>query len=221
MEPIDYLHLQMELEGIQVRDGNLIRRIHSEVEDFPLVLSAHLNNGDKIVYFDETIPSALYDKLTASNLHSFDIALTAEEFDLYGIKTKVGSFKTYTFQENYADVEAQHVKCFRRDDPKVIDFGFGGLAEKVFAIERDGVILSACVSSRQNLKSAESWVFTHPRHRRKGLALQVVTAWARSVLQEGKIPFYSHAVENIGSSRVASKMRLVHLYNETVLEKVL
>ncbi len=219
MKPIDYLHLQMELEGIRVSGGNLITRAHPAVEDFPLVLVADFNSGEKVVYFDDTIPRVVYDRLEVSNLQVSEIALAAKEFSSCGINTEVGSFKTYIFPENYTDVEVELVKCFQQDDPKVIDFGFNSLAEQVFAIEQDGKIISACVSSRQNKQSAESWVRTDPEHRGKGLAQQVVSAWARSVLREGKTPFYSHAVENFGSSRVAYKLNLVHVYDETVLEK--
>ena len=116
------------------------------------------------------------------------------------------------------DIETENVKCLDRDDPKVADFGFAGLGESVFALEYDGKILTACVSSRENEKVAESWVFTAPEHRGQGLALQVVTAWASRVLREGKIPFYSHVVENVASSKVAEKLRLIHLYDESVLE---
>lgn len=68
-------------------------------------------------------------------------------------------------------------------------------------------------------KKSKSWVLTAPEHRGQGLALQVVTAWAAAVLRDGKIPFYSHAVENIASYKVADKLGLLQLFNETVLEE--
>ena len=216
----DYLYAQMELEGIQVSDTNLITRIHPEVEDFPLVLMACIRDKKKLLFFDDTLSPALIKKLAARNLDSFGITSIAEELHSNGIETKLNNFKTYAFPENFVDRAAQKVKCLHSDDPKVLDYGFGGLAEKVFAIENNGKIISACVSSRQNEKAAESWVLTAPEHRGQGLALQVVTAWAGSVLQDGKIPFYSHAVENIASYKVADKLRLVHLFDETVLEEV-
>jgi len=220
MKPIDYLHLQMELEGIQVCDGNLITRIHPDVENFPLVLYAHTWDQEKVIYFDDMLPSALYYKLAAGDLQSFKIQTTVEEFNIIGINTKVNRFKTYKFPENFKVSKTKNVRCLRRDDPKVVAFGFNRLADEVFAIEQDGKIASACVSSRQNSKSAESWVFTHPDYRRKGLAQQVVMAWAGRMLREDKVPFYSHAVENIGSANLANRLKLVHLYDETVIEKV-
>jgi predicted GNAT family acetyltransferase len=112
------------------------------------------------------------------------------------------------------------VKCFSQEDSKVIAFGFNGLADKVFAIEKDGMLVSACVSSRQNSKSAEAWVFTHPGYRRKGFAQQVVTAWAGSLLKEGLVPFYSYEVENTNSALLAKRLKLIQVFEETVIEKV-
>jgi RimJ/RimL family protein N-acetyltransferase len=222
MKAVDYLHLQMELEGIQNCGGNLITRMFPEVEDFPLILLAQTKDHQKILYFDEQIsPIALKNKLTKVDLQSFEVGYAVNAFHSYGIRTQVGRYKTYIFPEMFRDAEAKRVKCLRQDDPKVIAFGFDGLAEQVYAIEESGKIISACVSSRENKKSAESWVFTDPEHRGKGLAAQVVKAWARSVLREGKVPFYSHAFENIGSAKLAKKLLLVHMYEETVIEYVI
>jgi hypothetical protein len=214
----EHLYEQMELEGIQVSGSNLIGRTNANVEDFPLVLLADIRNRKKLLFFDDTLPAELLEKLADRNPQSFDITSIAEELRIFGIETKADSFQTYTFPKSYIDRPAEHVKCLQRDDPMVTDFSFGGLGEKVFAIVDDGVILSACVSSRENQKAAESWVYSSPEHRRKGLAQQVVTAWAGSMLQDGKTPFYSHVLENIPSYKVAKKLGLLHLYDEHVLE---
>ena len=212
------LYDQMKLEGIRVSGSHLIERAHDNVEDFPLALFARIRDEKSLVFFDDTLPPTLLEKLVARNWDLFEITSIAEEFRIFGIETKANSFQTYTFSIKFLDREVENVKCWHRDDPKVIDFGFGGLGEQVFAIEHNRKIISACVSSRENEKAAESWVFTAPEHRGQGLALQVVTAWAAAVLRDGKIPFYSHAVENIASSKVANKLRLIHLFDETVLE---
>jgi RimJ/RimL family protein N-acetyltransferase len=218
MKTEDYLFLQMELEGIRVSGRNLITHTHPDVEEFPLVLLADFRSKKKLLFFDDTLPPALIENLVLRNLDSFGITPIAQEFSNFGIETKSSNFKTYTFLESFMDRDAKNVKCLHRDDPIVADFGFGGLGEQVYAIEYDGKIISACVSSRENEKAAESWVFTAPEHRGQGLALDVVSAWAGSVLQDGKIPFYSHAVANIASFKVADKLRLIHLFDETVLE---
>jgi predicted GNAT family acetyltransferase len=86
-------------------------------------------------------------------------------------------------------------------------------------VEAGGVILSACVSIRQNTECAEAWLFTAAEHRRKGLAQLVVTAWARDMMKAKLGPFYSHKLENIASVRLANKLGLVPVFEEIVIEK--
>lgn len=218
MNPNNYLHLQMELEGIKRCADNLIARASQDVDEFPLILLASTSDGQKFIYFDNSLPSVLRDKLSLVDLQSFKIESAIEAFDLFGINTKSGRFKTYIFPSNLVAADFGNVKCFSQHDPKVIAFGFTGLADKVYAIEQEGVILSACVSSRQNSKSAEAWIFTHPDHRRKGLAQQVVTAWAGSLQREGIVPFYSHEAKNTNSANLANKLNLIRIFDETVIE---
>ena len=112
------------------------------------------------------------------------------------------------------------VKCLDRTDPKVIAFEFHGFTDKVYAIENEEMILSACVSSRQNHKAAEAWVMTNPDHRKKGLARQVVVAWAEGIRQDRLIPFYSHNSKNINSAMLAKSLGLTPVFEETVIELV-
>ncbi len=93
-----------------------------------------------------------------------------EVLEMYGIHAKANQFRTYLCLDGFRDAEFGEAKCYSQDDPKVSAFGFSGLADKVFAIEQDGEIVSACVSSRQNATCAEAWVFTHPDqwHREAG-----------------------------------------------------
>jgi hypothetical protein len=220
MKPIDYLHLQLELEGIKAGSGNLITRASPDVGEFPLVLSASTADKQKYIYFDSSLPIALYEKLIASDPQSFEIEYAIEVFNSFGISTKSGHFKTYIFPDDFTAVDIENVQCLNQDDPKIVDFGFSGLADQVYANEHEGIILSACVSSRQNFNAAEAWVFTHPDHGGKGLAQQVVTAWASSLQRKGIIPFYSHALENTNSANLASKIGLILIFEESVIDHV-
>ncbi len=220
MKPLEYLHLQMELEGIKRVSSNLITRTSQDIDDFPLAIIAQTTDEESLIYIDELITEELRHKLS-SNLQAFSVEKTIEVFEKSGIQTKASHFRTYTFPESIEPKNIELVKCYSQDDPKIITFGFNGLAEKVFAIESEGVILSACVSSRQNSKAAEAWVFTHPEYRRKGLAQQVVMAWARNMQKEGLVPFYSHNVENINSALLARRLNLFQVFEESVIEKLL
>jgi GNAT superfamily N-acetyltransferase len=210
----------MKLEGIKIKNRNLITRLTPSVSEFPLIIFARTSDDQDLVYFDDTLPSALCNKLNASNLQFSNAKSAIEILQSFGINATLEQFKTYTFPDNFAVAKIDNVSCLSHDDPKVVAFGFSGLADKVYAIEQEGMILSACVSSRQNSKCAEAWVFTHSEYRRKGLAQQVVMAWANSLLREGLIPFYSHKIENTTSANLANKLNLVHVFNETVIAKV-
>jgi hypothetical protein len=220
MKPIDYLHLQMKLEGIQRVSNDFIARASPNVDDFPLILLARTSDGESLICFDELISSEIRDQLPRDDLKSFKTESTIEVFKKSGIHAQVNHFKTYIFQDSFESANVEMVKCFSQDDPKIVSFGFTGLADKVFAIEQEGMILSACASSRKNSTSAEASVFTHSDHRRKGLAQKVVTAWARSMQKEGLTPFYSHIIENTNSALLAKRLNLIEVFEETVIEKV-
>lgn len=78
----------------------------------------------------------------------------------------------------------------------------------VSAVIRDGIIVASCVSARENGRAGEAWVRTHPAYRRRGYARQVTAAWAKRLLSLGKIPFYSHRLDNPGSAGVARSLGL-------------
>ncbi len=220
MKPIEYLLRQIELEGIQRVANDSIARISPNIDDFPLVLLACTADGQSLICFDDLLPVELRDQLSKSDLQFSKTESAIEIFRKSGINAQANLFKTYIFPGNFISANVSNVKCFSRNDPKVVAFGFNGLADKVFAIEQDGTILSACVSSRQNSASAEAWVFTHPDHRRKGLAQQVVTAWAGNMRKEGITPFYSYNADNTSSALLAKRLNLIHVFDETVIEKV-
>ena len=220
MKPIEYLLRQMELEGIQRVSNDLITRITPNTDDFPLILLASTSDREILLCFDELISEEIRNKLSKDDLLAFKTESALEVFEKAGIHAKANHFKTYIFPDNFEPKNIETVNCFSHDDPQIIAFGFNGLGDKVFAIENEGVIVSACVSSRQNSTSAEAWVFTHSNHRRKGLAQQVVTAWARSVKKEGLTPFYSHNIENVNSALLAKRLKLIEVFEETVIEKV-
>jgi predicted GNAT family acetyltransferase len=100
------------------------------------------------------------------------------------------------------------VSCLSKQESLVQEFGFGNFAENVFVIERDGKVVSACVSTRENEQCGEAWVYTDPKYRKHGFAHQVVRAWARQILKAGKVPFYSHKIENTASAHLAKRLEL-------------
>jgi RimJ/RimL family protein N-acetyltransferase len=109
---------------------------------------------------------------------------------------------------------------YQKQDPRLQAFGFDGLGEHVFGIEHDGQVVSACVSARENELCGEAWVQTAPDHRRQGLAGKVARAWAKSLMDTGKIPFYSHAAGNEPSAGLAKRLGLQFIFEEINLSPI-
>ena len=83
MKPLDYLSLQMRLEGVQRGSGNFITRTSPGDNEFPLVLQAHTADGQEIVCFDERLPPALYYRLMSDSLPSFKVESAFAVFALF------------------------------------------------------------------------------------------------------------------------------------------
>ena len=112
------------------------------------------------------------------------------------------------------------VICVSKHDPKVTAFGFDSFAEEVYAIERNGVLVSACVSTRENKECGEAWVYTDIDFRNQGLAQKVVNVWAGSLMDAAKVPFYSHVRENVSSASLARKLGLQPVFEEISITQV-
>lgn len=220
MKPFDYLLLQLALEGIRHLSGNTIAPAFPGMDDFPLVISARTSDGEHLIAFDELLPGSIRRQLPEADLRAGRTDTTVAVLEKSGIPTRTGHFKTYIFPDGSRSAQVAAVVCLPQADPRVMAFGFNGFTDQVFAIDQDGAILSACVSSRQNAQSAEAWVRTHADHRKKGLARQVVTAWAAHLQQAGLVPFYSHNIENTGSAHLARSLNLIPVFEETVIEKI-
>ncbi|MGH7448604.1 MAG: GNAT family N-acetyltransferase [Longimicrobiales bacterium] len=69
--------------------------------------------------------------------------------------------------------------------------------------------VSVCCSVRITPHAHEAGVETHPDFRRRGHAAAAVAAWARAVLEMGRVPLYSTSWENDSSRAVASRLGLI------------
>ena len=218
MNPLDYLRLQLRLEGREIIGDNLLKQVEVVPdEEMPLFLIAQLADENLVAYFDEESPTELREALQTrlSNFSFPNIDTFSPFLQSRNISFEVGHYKTYIFPERYASFKNEAVARLSKHHSKVQDFGFDGFAESVFAIERDNKIVSACVSTRENNFCGEAWVYTDPEYRSQGFAQKVVGAWAASLLSAGKIPFYSHKTGNTASARLASKLKL-----QPVLEEI-
>lgn len=223
MNPLEYLRLQLQLEGKEILHGNLLKQVQVVPgEEVPLLLIAQLADENPVAYFDEALPAEVWEELTKQvsditfpNIEPLSVCLQNRKLSF-----EVGHYKTYIFPEEYAVFKDEAATCYSKHDPKVKDFGFDGFAEAVFAIERDGKLVSACVSIRENNFCGEAWVFTSERYRRQGFARKVVSAWAESLISAGKVPFYSHKIQNVESANLAKRLGLQPAFEEIVFARL-
>jgi hypothetical protein len=215
MNALTYLLLQMGLEGKGLVGRNTIRQIQVVPgEELPLLLLAQLADRTLVAYYSESLPSDLQAQLSVcvSSIEFPEVDPILGALKSHAIRAGTGHYKTYLFPPQMAP--NPEVTCLSKVDQKVQAFGFDGFAQRVYAIERDGRIISACVSVRENQNCGELWVYTDPAHRKQGLARKVVSAWAHSLISTGKIPFYSHNIENTASASLAGALQLQPAFEE-------
>jgi GNAT superfamily N-acetyltransferase len=95
----------------------------------------------------------------------------------------------------------------------------------IFTWERDAWVVkvnsrvvSKAISVRQNADSAEVYVETHPDFRNRGYGRQTVTAWARDILNSGRVPFYSYHLSNRASASLAGRTGVIRFADVVVYE---
>jgi hypothetical protein len=221
MEPMDFLLLQMRLEGIRLTRENLLASPSAVSDDHPLALFVKTSDGQVASFFSEILSSELRETLylNAKRVRFPVIDPVPELFTTAGVAIRIEHFKTYRFPKNGLNMDTPAIRCLPKQDLRILDFGFGGFADDVYAVDEEGVIVSACVSARQNEECAEAWVFTAETHRCRGLAQHVVTAWSRSIQAKKLIPFYSHAFDNVPSAKLAEKLGLFPVFEEVQIQQ--
>jgi RimJ/RimL family protein N-acetyltransferase len=221
MEPRAYLHLQLRLEGKQVFRECLLRQVEVVPdEEVPFLLIAKLANQKMVVYYDEAISSDLQKELAASisEVRFPNVDPLLDILEEHNFQYEVGHYKTYVFPSLSGN--DGEVLCLSKQDSRVRTFRFDGFAQHVYAVARNGRLVSACVSTRENDRCGEAWVYTDPNYRNQGFAQQVVRAWAGSLMEAGKIPFYSHKIENEASANLAHRLGLQLVFEEIAINQV-
>jgi hypothetical protein len=221
MQPLEYQHLQMRLEGIGLDENGRLIPLHENAGEFPHFIFFQGDDGERVQYFSASLPceTQLEIKRQSTFLEFPNVQPVIDILNCRNIQFKTGYFKTHRFPKDFQSPKSELAKPFARRDPKAISFGFNGIADTVYAVEQGGAILSACISIREDEYCAESWVFTAPEHRRKGLAEAAVSLWATEMLKMGKVPFYSYAMDNIPSARLANKLGAIPIFEIVVLEE--
>ncbi len=209
----------MRLEGKSLSSGCFMRQVEIVPdEEMPLMLIARLANEESVAYYDEAISPALQKQLSTIDIDFTKVDTLQAALKRLNIRCEVGHYKTYIFPSQPA-MEAD-VVCLSKHDPNVKAFGFDGFANEVHVIAENDRIVSACVSTRENQSCGEAWVYTMPEYRKQGFAQKVVRAWARSLMEAGKVPFYSHNIKNEASANLAKKLGLLPVFEEISVTQV-
>ena len=220
LNPLDTLHLQLRLEGKSLVGIDRLRQVEIVPdEETPLMLLAQLVDQEIVVYYDEVLQPELYAELVAQ-IHDISFPIINPLLGFLKTQTisfEVGHYKTYIFPPRFADSAITDVACCSKHDIKIQAFGFDSFAEQFYAIERDGKIVSACASTRENELCGEAWVFTETEHRNLGFAQKVVSAWAHGLISKSKVPFYSHKIDNLASANLAKRLELQPVFEEIVI----
>ena len=165
MNLLDYLHLQLRLEGMQVFNGSFLRQVEIVPDEEMLLMAiVSLASNELVAYYDAALTPELRDRLE-KQIHALNFPHIDPIIDLLksqNTEVEFGHYRTYTFPERFRNAEVAEVKLYPKTDPKIQAFDFGGFTEQIHAIERDGKIVSACVSAKENSRGSEAWVFTDP-----------------------------------------------------------
>ena len=153
MNPLEALQLQLRLEGFEIIHSNRLRQVDVVPDEaMPLALLARLSDGQVTVYFDESLTPNLYLELMerAQHIKFPTIHPLLEIFAEQDIPVHVGHYKTNVFPATFLEFVSEDVECRSKNDPQIQKFGFGDFAGQVYAIEREGRVVSACVSTHED-----------------------------------------------------------------------
>lgn len=205
------LELQLELECIRVENGNSLVPFSCPNPDPPPRLLVARYDGITAMLFRYDLLSHLREELDrlsgGSPEQLFDDEHAAKAIlSLDAPCEAVWQGMTYVVATTFAP--GAYADAVRLPDENEI-------GTSVFGVIRDDKVVSACSSSRENVRSAEAWVWTEPEYRGRGYAQQSVAAWARDLQERGKVPFYSHHIDNDASRKVAGKLKLKQFLSAT------
>ena len=205
------LELQLELECIRVDNGNTLVPFSCPNPDPPPRLLVARYDGVTAMLFRYDLPSHLREELDRLSGGSPDQLLDDEQaakaiLALDAPCETVWRGMAYVVATTFApDTCAGAVRLPDENE----------IGTAVFGVIRDDRVVSACSSSRENDTSAEAWVWTEPEYRGRDYAQQSVAAWARDLQERGKVPFYSHHIDNDASRSVARKLKLKQFLTAT------
>lgn len=217
MDALSLIHLQLAIECIGLDPEGMLVRIPGPDPDEIGQIKAYRHAGGYTAYCRQDLPASLLAQVRTlgaeSAFHDREAVKAILAVDCPC--THVEVYHTYVFPDTrtrYPCPDVVRLGAHHAGLIQAYNEGMDVVGRAVFAVIRDGKIVSTCVSARENDSAGECSVFTLPEYRRRGHGRQVTAAWGAHLRQEGKVAFYSHTEENLASLAVAQSLGLRHSF---------
>ncbi|MCU0522321.1 MAG: hypothetical protein MUF84_16700 [Anaerolineae bacterium] len=225
MTPDDYVAMQLRLECIGFdEDGRLIRIAGPDPDDLGRVYAYRHGDGF-CLYVRADMPAALYRALQDLGAQAaFEDAAAVQAILAPDVPCDdVSQWRTYRLTSPDPGLRSGVITLTEAHQPLMDAYHPGTTLGKwpIYAVVTQdpgdvSAIRAACVSVRENDETAESYVYTDPAWRGRGLGRQVTAAWGAGVLARGKVPFYSYLMTNEASARLVQGLPSVYCFDSVV-----
>jgi GNAT superfamily N-acetyltransferase len=213
MEPSQLIRLQLAIECIGLnKDGFLVRTPGPDPDDIARVyIFEHKVGFD--VYFRHDVPSPIREQIRVLTPERafHDREAVKAVLAVHSPCPEVGVWQAYTCPDTLTPgqfpgairLEEAHRALIERYQVEM-----DVTRRAIYAVIQDGRIVSTCLSVREHEQAGECYVYTVEPYRGRGFGKQVTAAWAYHLRQQGKIAFYSHALDNPASQAIARGLGL-------------
>lgn len=214
MNAIDLIRIHLELECLATAPDGLLHTLPcADAVSAPRFYAA-LHPGGCVRYYRGDLPTPLRYRLES-------LSPTTALQDHARVKAILGDHQpcetvwhgmSYVFPVRISEGQFPDAVRLTEQHRPLIDLYHPEMVVEgrtVYGVIVDNRLVSTCESSRENRVAGEAWVQTRAEYRGRGYAAQATFGWARDLRAQGKIPFYSHRVDNPASQRVAETMALL------------
>jgi hypothetical protein len=217
MHPLSYLHFQMQLAGKGLNGHRMVKEAGAAPgESLPLALIAQLRTQEIVAYYDASMPDDLQAGLAGClpKIQFPRVDPLLEILNSHTIRARAQHQVTYLFPTPPPTLTDRIVIRYDRQDARLQGFELGEFTGQIYGIEEEGRVAAICVSARENEHCGAAWVYTRPEHRRHGLGKRVASAWARTLIHAGKVPFFICHADHTAAIGLAQNLDLQPIFEE-------
>lgn len=199
MDARTLVELKMALEFGVGPDGETLPLATNPQDDQPLVIVSAFDGGCRLYIREDVLPAI--DRCLR------DVGARRCFHDEVAVRDALASFSNIR--------TIRRIRWYfvtRRPSPA--EFADVVVRDGRFVILDAGRPVSWAETDWEDERAAEVSIETIAEHRRRGFGRQVTAAWAASVVDAGKVGYYSHRMTNDASRAVAESLGLTHLADE-------